>query len=184
MPWNKTNYPNSMKNLPAAVRNKAIEIANAILKEHKKMDEGKLIATAIKRAKNFAAVGKKIGIEKKKIQRVALKPAKKATKKKPEPVVKRKVKKPAELQTKSRAKHRVKTPVTQLPVAETLHGEDLHLIPVEGEIQIINAEKVAQRENIFHHNQEVAFHQENQKMKAAMSSRKNAKRIYRITGRR
>jgi uncharacterized protein YdaT len=54
MPWTKTNYPNSMKNLPAAVRNKAIEIANALLEE-RHMDEGIAIATAISRAKDVAA---------------------------------------------------------------------------------------------------------------------------------
>jgi hypothetical protein len=36
MPWTKTDYPNSMKNLLAAVRNKAIEIANALLEERPK----------------------------------------------------------------------------------------------------------------------------------------------------
>ncbi|RNL90718.1 DUF2188 domain-containing protein [Sinomicrobium pectinilyticum] len=54
MPWTKTDYPNSMKNLPAAVRNKAIEIANALL-EDRKMEEGIAIATAISRAKDWAA---------------------------------------------------------------------------------------------------------------------------------
>lgn len=54
MPWNKTNYPNSMKNLPVKVRNKAIEIANALLDE-RSMEEGILIATAISRAKDWAA---------------------------------------------------------------------------------------------------------------------------------
>jgi uncharacterized protein YdaT len=54
MPWTKTNYPDSMKNLPEGVRNKAIEIANAILDEGK-MDEGIAIATAISRAKDWAA---------------------------------------------------------------------------------------------------------------------------------
>lgn len=43
-----------MKNLPAEVRNKAIEIANALLEE-KDMDEGIVIATAISRAKDWAA---------------------------------------------------------------------------------------------------------------------------------
>jgi uncharacterized protein YdaT len=33
MTWTKTDYPNFMKNLPAAVRNKAVEIANALLEE-------------------------------------------------------------------------------------------------------------------------------------------------------
>src|ERR1035437_145161 len=51
MPWTKINYPNSMKNLPVKVRTKAIEIANAMLKEHPKMDEGEIIATATKNAK-------------------------------------------------------------------------------------------------------------------------------------
>jgi uncharacterized protein YdaT len=54
MPWTKTDYPNSMKNLLAAVRNKAIEIANALLEE-RHMDEGIAIATAISRAKDWAA---------------------------------------------------------------------------------------------------------------------------------
>jgi uncharacterized protein YdaT len=53
MPWTKNRYPVSMKNLPVAVRNKAIEIANALLEE-KKMDEGIAIATAVSRAKDWA----------------------------------------------------------------------------------------------------------------------------------
>ena len=60
MPWTKTEYPNSMKNLPVAVRNKAVEIGNALLEE-RHMDEGIAIATAISRAKDWAAEhGKKI----------------------------------------------------------------------------------------------------------------------------
>jgi uncharacterized protein YdaT len=55
MPWTKTDYPNSMKNLPIAVRNKAIEIANALLGEGKMTNEGILIATATSRAKDWAA---------------------------------------------------------------------------------------------------------------------------------
>jgi len=43
-----------MKNLPVKVRNKAIEIANAIIEE-RDMDEGIAIATAISRAKDWAA---------------------------------------------------------------------------------------------------------------------------------
>ena len=53
MPWTKKDYPDSMKNLPAEVRNKAIEIANALLEE-RHMDEGIAIATAISRAKDWA----------------------------------------------------------------------------------------------------------------------------------
>src|SRR5688500_137336 len=54
MPWTNKNYPVSMKNLPANVRGKSIEIANALLEE-KNMDEGIVIAKAISRAKDWAA---------------------------------------------------------------------------------------------------------------------------------
>ncbi|WP_100332140.1 DUF2188 domain-containing protein [Bacillus xiapuensis] len=54
MPWNQKDYPDSMKNLPLKVRNKAIEIANALLDEG--YDEGRSIAIAIDRARS--AVGK------------------------------------------------------------------------------------------------------------------------------
>jgi uncharacterized protein YdaT len=53
MPWTKTDYPNSLKNLPQVVRNKAIEIANALF-EKGNMEEGRLIATAISLAKTWA----------------------------------------------------------------------------------------------------------------------------------
>ena len=58
MPWTEKNYPASMKNLPEQVRRKAIEIANALL-EDKQMDEGMAIATAISRAKDWAAGNRK-----------------------------------------------------------------------------------------------------------------------------
>ena len=38
MPWNASYYPASMKHLPPEVREKAIEIANALLEEG--MEEG------------------------------------------------------------------------------------------------------------------------------------------------
>ena len=52
MPWNEYNYPAAMKNLAEQVRNKAIEIANALL-EKEDMEEGIIIATAIKHAKDW-----------------------------------------------------------------------------------------------------------------------------------
>jgi uncharacterized protein YdaT len=48
MPWSKNDYPASLKNLPTDVRNKAIEIANALLDEG--YDEGRAIAIATDRA--------------------------------------------------------------------------------------------------------------------------------------
>jgi uncharacterized protein YdaT len=54
MPWTNEHYPVSMKNLPFPVREKAIEIANALLQE-KNMEEGIAIAIAISRAKAWVA---------------------------------------------------------------------------------------------------------------------------------
>jgi uncharacterized protein YdaT len=49
MPWSKDDYPNGMKNLDADVREKAVEIANALLKEG--YEDGRAIPIAIDRAK-------------------------------------------------------------------------------------------------------------------------------------
>lgn len=51
MPWNKRNYPVSMKNLEPRVREKAVEIANALLEEGN--EEGKAIAIATAKAKEW-----------------------------------------------------------------------------------------------------------------------------------
>jgi len=53
MPWNSSYYPVSMKNLPPAVREKAIEIANALLEAGR--PEGQAIRIAIARAKQWAS---------------------------------------------------------------------------------------------------------------------------------
>ncbi len=52
MPWSENDYPSSMKNLPKRVRNKAIEIANALLEEG--YEEGRAIAIAISQAREWA----------------------------------------------------------------------------------------------------------------------------------
>lgn len=52
MPWAENNYPPAMKNLPPAVRRRAIRIANALLREG--YDEGTAIRMAIARAKKLA----------------------------------------------------------------------------------------------------------------------------------
>ncbi|KAB7706963.1 DUF2188 domain-containing protein [Bacillus aerolatus] len=55
MPWNKKDYPDSMKNLPDNVREKAIEIANALLEDG--CEEGRSIAIAIDRARSSVGKG-------------------------------------------------------------------------------------------------------------------------------
>ena len=52
MPWNTSRFPASMSNLPPAVRQKAIVIANALLEEG--LPEGQCIRIAIARAKEWA----------------------------------------------------------------------------------------------------------------------------------
>jgi len=51
MPWNKKDYPDSFNNLNTDVRNKAIEIANALLKDG--MEEGRAIAIATEKAREY-----------------------------------------------------------------------------------------------------------------------------------
>jgi uncharacterized protein YdaT len=52
MPWTSSRFPPSMSHLPEPVREKAIEIANALLEE--RMDEAKAIRIAIAKAKEWA----------------------------------------------------------------------------------------------------------------------------------
>lgn len=52
MPWTYDRYPRSMQHLSEPVREKAIEIANALLEEG--MEEGKAIRIAIAKAKAWA----------------------------------------------------------------------------------------------------------------------------------
>lgn len=53
MPWNKNDYPDSFNNLNADVRNKAIEIANALLEDG--MEDGRAIAIATEKAREYVA---------------------------------------------------------------------------------------------------------------------------------
>lgn len=57
MPWNKNDYPDSFNNLNADVRNKAIEIANALLEDG--MEDGRAIAIATEKAREYVAGDKK-----------------------------------------------------------------------------------------------------------------------------
>ena len=57
MPWYNGDYPPSYKNQPLKLREKAVEIANALLKEG--VEEGIAIATGLKRAREFFRKEKK-----------------------------------------------------------------------------------------------------------------------------
>lgn len=51
MPWYNGDYPPSYKNQPSEVREKAVEIANALLQDG--MEEGIAIATGLKQAREL-----------------------------------------------------------------------------------------------------------------------------------
>ncbi|SKB83119.1 DUF2188 domain-containing protein [Daejeonella lutea] len=51
MPWYNGDFPPPYKNQPVKLRNKAVEIANALLEEG--AEEGIAIATGLKRAREF-----------------------------------------------------------------------------------------------------------------------------------
>ena len=53
MPWYNGDFPPSYKNQPKKLREKAVEIANALLEEG--ADEGIAIATGLKRAREHFA---------------------------------------------------------------------------------------------------------------------------------
>ncbi|WP_353718820.1 DUF2188 domain-containing protein [Dyadobacter sp. 676] len=53
MPWYNGDYPPSYKNQPVKIREKAVEIANALLEEG--TEEGIAIATGLKRAREVFA---------------------------------------------------------------------------------------------------------------------------------
>ncbi|MDQ1086697.1 uncharacterized protein YdaT [Siphonobacter sp. SORGH_AS 1065] len=59
MPWTKSEYPDSLKNFMAPIRNKAIEIANALVADGRPEDSA--IAIATEKAKEWGENrGKKI----------------------------------------------------------------------------------------------------------------------------
>jgi len=51
MPWNKDDYPDSLKNFMAPIRNKAIDIANGLLEEG--YSESRAISIATAKAKEW-----------------------------------------------------------------------------------------------------------------------------------
>lgn len=53
MVWTKDDYPDSFRNLDEKTRNKALEIANSLLKTQG-MDKNKAIPIALKKAKEWA----------------------------------------------------------------------------------------------------------------------------------
>lgn len=55
MPWYHGDYPPSYKNQPVRIRDKAVEIANALLADG--AEEGVAIATGLKKAREYFTKG-------------------------------------------------------------------------------------------------------------------------------
>ncbi|WP_276380208.1 hypothetical protein [Flavobacterium sp. H4147] len=61
MPWYSGDYPPSYKNQPKEIREKAVEIANALLQDG--VEEGVAIATGLKQARELLTSHKRKTVE-------------------------------------------------------------------------------------------------------------------------
>jgi uncharacterized protein YdaT len=190
MPWTKINYPDLMKKLSGGKRKKIVKRAKALLKENKKRIEEALLTIIVKHAKGKAAKSeKKTKTSLKKKTKVAAKkkiktPVKKKTAKAQEKKIKTQAKKEVKSVVKKKtlkpAGEKIKRPVTQTPEPQTINpAEELHSTAVQEGVPPITTLQAHKIENGFHHREEVSFHQENQKVKQALATRKNSKRFFR-----
>ena len=116
--------------------------------------------------------------------RVAKKKAKSAGSKRPKRSATLKTKTPVKAKRKP-GKAKRKAAVEKVPpvIEQVLPGEDLKLIPKAGDVHPVGLEEAKRVEHFVHHHQEVAFRQENQKIKQALAIRKGSKPIFRNRGR-
>ena len=153
----------------------------------------KIKKPAKKAAKKSAAKAKAVAVKKTKAKiaksksavktKAKSKPVK-ATKTRTKVAVKKSAKKAPVVKAKSPTKKKAKVAVKK-PVAPTVinHGPDQHFIPTHDKNAPVIAPDGKIAEKQFHHNEEVALHQENLKVKSNMASRMGRKRIFRILGR-
>ncbi|MBK7571907.1 MAG: hypothetical protein IPI10_09875 [Bacteroidetes bacterium] len=163
------------------------------------------VKKVVARSSVKATPKKKVAAKKSAVKKVAVKsPAKAAPKRK---VVAKKVVAPVKKKAKVAAKIPVKVVAKKKIVAkkkspkpeetvvdsfiieplipiEEAKGEDQNFIPEAGDIKPSNPIQVHNFENVFHHREEVAMHQENKKVNDAKASRKSYKRTYRMNGNR
>lgn len=121
------------------------------------------------------AAGKKIVIGKKVV--VAKTPVKVTPGKKPKTIQRK----------KALVKPKIKNPAAkQLDSSAVIHGLDLHLIPVTGEIHPARIEETHQYEKNYKHNEETAIHFEQKKAKQIMAMTRGGggKRFFKNRGQR
>jgi hypothetical protein len=98
--------------------------------------------------------------------------------KKSEIVVRTKTKTTGKGPAKSQGGKRGKKIEQKPPQVVLTHGEDWNLIPTMGNIHPARINESNQKEKDFKHKEEVALHQEQQRVKAALAMRKGMKRIF------
>ena len=139
-------------------------------KKSKAAAKKKAKAAPVKKAKK--AVSKKVKAVAKKI--------KPAAKSKAKPAARKKAKAPAKSKAKQVAEKKTTIPDTEL----LTRGEDLQFIPQPGEAHPIGTEEAHRIENRFHNREEVAFRQENRKIKESLTRRGKGSKGYRNRGMR
>ena len=117
----------------------------------------------------------------KKVVSAAGKKAKGPAEAKKKSPAKKYVKKTASGKQKRTTSKKTKIPVKAPAVEENItRGEDLHLIPVAGEIQHIGSDEANHLETLFQNREKVTLHQENRKVNDALGSRKNLIKYIRV----
>jgi len=125
------------------------------------------------------------------LQKTAKKAVKGPGKRKTKPPVSSKVKSTADKKIKGSAtakgknavKRKTKDPVKKTVVSPVIsHGTDQHFIPAHIKEAPATIRDSKKEEQLFHNKEDVAIHEENQKMKSKMARRMGRKRIFRVPG--
>jgi len=145
---------------PAKQKTKAIVVkkANTPVKHKTKVKAAKKVNTPLKQKAKVVVVVKAINLKKGK-------------------------EKNTELKAKTKLPEKKAKIVIEHPVVPQIHGEDLHFIPQhDGITHPVTPLEAHKMESIFHRKEEVALHQENQKMRNTLPSRKTMKVFNRNRG--
>ena len=160
----------------------------SVSKKSKTPTKSKSKSAAIKKGKGPARSSKKSASRK--VKSASKKAPVKGAGNKGKAVVNKKAKAASGTKSKSAVKGKSKAPVKRItkkpvakapkPVAEIAHGENQHFIPAHNaSLGPLTAQDNHKAENVFHEREEVALHQENQKIRNNMATR-TGKRIFRV----
>jgi hypothetical protein len=170
------NVKSTAKNAVARTKNAAVKTAKKAGQEMESATK-KVVAGTKRTAKKLVPKGKVLAVKKsspKKNVSVKVKTAK------------GKLSVNSKVSTKNKSENKQsKKPFVKPAASEPiLPGENMHFIPESGETPNVKTpEAIHTTENNFHNREEVALHQENNKVNNALASRKNLKKLYNSRGR-